>query len=351
MEAPLNRVVRDFPYPIAYPYSLIFDDSQTPSLRRWALCFTEYQLLRVVCLPLVCQYLREAVDESARDSIASLNRAVAAIRSPFFSDWITLVHTLRQISFFLEKQDTAPWTIADSGLDYSRRTLWELIGTKYFPPCYVPFVDLDRHFQAFLRVPRREHWTRETTRRRYVTGFLLVGLAGFGKTAFLARQVEQLLGTTSQPTDRENPHLVFFLRGNGVVLRAEGMSLFRDVAEKLGVAVVGAVTKSRSGGGFSSFRELPAATRELLTNLGLLLRASGRTGDAESAYRRSVEIREVLWRADPDNVEIKAGYAGSLCLVGRFEEAERLIGELLALVPDHPYAMQVKGFLASRGSS
>ena len=57
MDRPLPRVLTDFPYPIAYPYSLIFDAGDTPSNRRWALCFTEYQLLRMVCLPLVSQYL------------------------------------------------------------------------------------------------------------------------------------------------------------------------------------------------------------------------------------------------------------------------------------------------------
>ena len=46
-----------------YPYSLIFDDSDAPSNRRWALCFTTYQLLRLVCLPLVSQYLRDDIDD------------------------------------------------------------------------------------------------------------------------------------------------------------------------------------------------------------------------------------------------------------------------------------------------
>jgi hypothetical protein len=96
MESPSPRVLDAFPYPVAYPYSLIFDEDDKPSNRRWALCFTEYQLLRTVCLPLVCQYLREPINDNARDSISSLHRAVVAVRSPFFSDWITLVHTLRR---------------------------------------------------------------------------------------------------------------------------------------------------------------------------------------------------------------------------------------------------------------
>lgn len=53
-----GRIVNDFPTPIAYTYSLIFDGPLAASIRRWALCYCEYQLLRTVALPLVGQYLR-----------------------------------------------------------------------------------------------------------------------------------------------------------------------------------------------------------------------------------------------------------------------------------------------------
>ncbi len=139
----------------------------------------------------------------------------------------------RDISFFLSKDQTAPWTIADSGRDYSRRTLDDLLGRKYFPACYVPFEDIERHLARFLRVPDAERWPAETTRPRYVNGLILVGLAGAGKTALLARQVESLLAAEADQPGRENPNLVL-LRGDGIALRAEGMSLFRDVAEKRG---------------------------------------------------------------------------------------------------------------------
>jgi tetratricopeptide (TPR) repeat protein len=457
MSAARARVLSDFPYPVAYPYALVFAADSPPSLRRWALCFTEYQLLRTVCLPLVGQYLREPINATAAEAIRSLNAAIAAIRSPFFYDWVTLVHTLRRhlpaagitplfprlagaldalkqaearpvglrgqtrlapleailavrnhtahggladedeaarhletylpvlhqvldafdflgdadllvcldgpeavaagrarvrslrgcrvnepaeqdlpdhlaaafaeseavlvaadgraaplypllnplpqreplylydghygirleakatvergylyylgvhhraedtasctrmkellagrrISFFLDKDKTAPWTIADSALDYSRRTLADLLGSKYFPECYVPFTELERHFAAFLRVPPPERWAATAARPWHVNGLLLVGLVGAGKTAFLARQVEALLrqpAAGDEAVVRENPNLVLFLRGNGVLPRPEGMSLFRDVAEKLGVAV--------GGKGFGSFREL-----------------------------------------------------------------------------------------------
>jgi hypothetical protein len=70
-------------------------------------------------------------------------------------------------------------------------------------------------------------------------------MAGSGKTALLARRVEQWLaggqplpGAPLNPeAERENPNLVLFLRGDGIALRPEGVSLYRDVAEKLGVAV------------------------------------------------------------------------------------------------------------------
>jgi tetratricopeptide (TPR) repeat protein len=79
-----------------------------------------------------------------------------------------------------------------------------------------------------------------------------------------------------------------------------------------------------------------------LTNLGVLLSNARRVTDAAAAYRRAVELREALYAAYPDNVDIKAGYAGSLCAVGRFAKAARLIDEVLALVPEHPYANQLR---------
>jgi bifunctional DNase/RNase/tetratricopeptide (TPR) repeat protein len=457
MHEPRLRFLDEFPYPVAYPYSLIFDVQKPASARRWALCFTEYQLLRLVGLTLVSQYLREPIDASDADAVRSLNTAIAAVRSPFFSDWIALAHALsnqlprvgvapffpklrealaalkqaeerpvglrgqtrlapleailalrnatahgglpneteaarhldayvpvlhqaltafdfladatvfagagddgvtvaapagrflrgvnvpaaapvelpepvraclaesevvvftgpdralplyplansllspeplylydghyavrieadqaiersyvyylgvehrvddsqassslksllenRRISFFLDRERTAPWTIGDSAADFSRRTLADLTGVKYFPECYLPFPELQQHFRTFLKTPPREKWPRRPGDERYMNGFILVGLAGSGKTAFLASQVADLLHQDApgreERADRDNPNIVLFIRGNGILLRAEGMSLFRDVAEKLGVAV--------SEKGFKSFREL-----------------------------------------------------------------------------------------------
>lgn len=76
--------------------------------------------------------------------------------------------------------------------------------------------------------------------------------------------------------------------------------------------------------------------------MGLLLRATRRVADAEAAYHRAVELREALYATHPDNVDIKADYAGSLCAVGRFAEVGRLVDEVLALVPEHPYANELR---------
>ena len=93
MEPARRRVLDDFPFPMAYPYKLIFDPAIAPSSRRWALCFTEYQLLRLLTLPMVGQYLREPITPNP-DSIRALNSAITGIRAPFFSDWIGLAHVL-----------------------------------------------------------------------------------------------------------------------------------------------------------------------------------------------------------------------------------------------------------------
>jgi hypothetical protein len=90
---------------------------------------------------------------------------------------------------------------------------------------------------------------------------------------------------------------------------------------------------------------------EALTHLGGLLSVAGRVADAQQAYRRSVEIREALWSANPEDIEIKAGCAGSLCNVGRWVDAERLVDEVVALVPGHPYANQLKRYIAANRSS
>ena len=150
----------------------------------------------------------------------------------------------RKVEFYLPKEKVAPWTIAETAADYSRNlTLAEMLGRKYLPQCYVPFPELERHFAAFLaaKPPR--------------VGLVLTGPAGSGKSAFLAHQVERLMAPPAgvkDPQDydvRAHPNLVFFLRGSGILQPEGGISLERDVAEKLGVS-------ARPGHGIATFGEL-----------------------------------------------------------------------------------------------
>ncbi len=98
--APRSRVLEAFPYPIAYPYAQVLDGAASATTRCESLDFTVYQLLRLVCLPLVSQYLRQPGEAATagRDPVGAhalaINRSVAAIRCPFFSSWISLAHAL-----------------------------------------------------------------------------------------------------------------------------------------------------------------------------------------------------------------------------------------------------------------
>ena len=63
-----------------------------------------------------------------------------------------------------------------------------------------------------------------------------------GENRLPGAAVEALLGEPTASGDRENPNLVMFLRGDGIAPRTE-MSLFRDLAEKMGIAVEGTVAR------------------------------------------------------------------------------------------------------------
>ena len=87
MPVSIRPRVRDhFPFPVACPYTLVFAEAGRDGEplswgeRRWALCFTEYQLLRVVCLALVSQYLHEPVNAAEEASVKKLNTAVQYVK-------------------------------------------------------------------------------------------------------------------------------------------------------------------------------------------------------------------------------------------------------------------------------
>ena len=59
-----------------------------------------------------------------------------------------------------------------------------------------------------------------------------------------------------------------------------------------------------------------------LNNLGNLLSDDGRVAPAEAAYRRSVEIYEALWQANPNNVQIGDGLGRALNNLGNLLSAD-----------------------------
>jgi hypothetical protein len=95
-------VLDAFPYPIAHIYRRVVDAGLPSTTRCAALDATAYELLRVVGLSLVSQYLRESRDEATEPregrsdggSALHINRAVTALQCPHFSDWILLARTL-----------------------------------------------------------------------------------------------------------------------------------------------------------------------------------------------------------------------------------------------------------------
>jgi tetratricopeptide (TPR) repeat protein len=148
---------------------------------------------------------------------------------------------------------------------------------------------------------------------------------------------------------RDNPSHVALDDGLGLALNNLGL-LLRDTGRvddaeavyRRAVAIAEALWRDNP-----SHVALGNGLGGALNNLGNLLSDAGRVDDAEAVYRQSVQIREALWRANPSNIEIKAGLDSSLCDFDRWDEAERLVDEVLAMVPTHPYANQLKRYIAS----
>lgn len=98
MDEPQSDILRDFPYPIAYPYAAVFDTTEPAVNRRWALCYTQYQLARFVGLTLVSHYLNLPVVKGDTKSQNTLNKNIADLSHPFFTTWIDLLHVFRKHS-------------------------------------------------------------------------------------------------------------------------------------------------------------------------------------------------------------------------------------------------------------
>ncbi|MCS6920117.1 MAG: tetratricopeptide repeat protein [Fimbriimonadales bacterium] len=98
-----------WPYPIAAVFLDVDNERLSLQQRRAALYFVPYQTMRTVGLTLVGQYLTyELPPDAPADAQRSLNNAIRMVRVPHFSDWITLLRTLRncahalQLDFFPE---------------------------------------------------------------------------------------------------------------------------------------------------------------------------------------------------------------------------------------------------------
>ncbi|MCS7224596.1 MAG: hypothetical protein NZ959_08595, partial [Armatimonadetes bacterium] len=125
----------------------------------------------------------------------------------------------RQVPWHIKREDVAPWTIRDFVNDYARRTLNDLIGIKYLPQCY-----LDR---PALSQPLWRFASESDTLPQRV--FLLSGRAGCGKTALLCDLVRRLL-------EEQKHHLVFFVRGDGLIRELEGSNLLlANLLHKIGL--------------------------------------------------------------------------------------------------------------------
>jgi tetratricopeptide (TPR) repeat protein len=123
----------------------------------------------------------------------------------------------RAVPWRLRREDVAPWTLRDTVNDYARRTLDDVTDVKYLPACY-----LDR---PRLSEPLWQTATAEGPVRR---AFLLTGRAGSGKTALLCDLVRRLLA--------EDDHLVFFLRGDGLLREVPGGNLLvANLLHKIGL--------------------------------------------------------------------------------------------------------------------
>ena len=91
-------ILNCLPYPIATIYADLQDEGASPHVKREAVYFTAYQLMRTVSLTLVGQYLhQEPPADAPYKAMHSLSRAVAGVRAPHFSDWITLLNTLHRV--------------------------------------------------------------------------------------------------------------------------------------------------------------------------------------------------------------------------------------------------------------
>lgn len=94
-----SNFIQNYPYPVGLPYAIAHSDAEPLQRRVWAVPFTALQAIKLSALPVVAQYLSDPKDTEElinidKYAVERVNQAIAGIKSPFYSDWITLLGTL-----------------------------------------------------------------------------------------------------------------------------------------------------------------------------------------------------------------------------------------------------------------
>ena len=216
----------------------------------------------------------------------------------------------RRVQWWLSRGQTAPWTLYDSVRHYATQTLEDLRGQKYFPETYREREAVARHLRQFLAEGEADIGQRGQRRRRYRNGFLLLGEAGSGKTAWCAHVVEGLLregveegAPWEQDLERRGRNLVFFIRGDALDLARR--NLFHNLAGRMGVRVqaVGvdrprAAKRDARDAGFATFDDLLKLLDQRWSEdqvrqdrrLVLVLDALNECEQSEQALRETLEL-------------------------------------------------------------
>ena len=139
-----------------------------------------------------------------------------------------------EVQWRITRTELAPWTIRDTVNDYSRRTVADLLGTKYLPEVYLDRPSLSGALWRLVTAP-------ETPRAP--GAMLITGGAGHGKSALLCDLTRRLLddADSSQSDGTEGGghghDLVLLLRGDTVSADLPGSNLLlANFRQKIGLA-------------------------------------------------------------------------------------------------------------------
>ena len=138
----------------------------------------------------------------------------------------------RNVDWYIDKKKLAPWTIVDNVCWSSQTVLEELIDKKYFPRCYVERKDLQREWDRFFNGELGR--PSSSGKKSYPNGWIMVGAAGTGKTAWTSHRAAELL-RTDDITSRETQDLVLFLRGDMIRSSSDKHRLLSVLLERIGL--------------------------------------------------------------------------------------------------------------------